>query len=93
MGDTKRFTHFTGVTGTNFGTHTVTAAEATANTLTIDTTFEDSSFILVQVRDSAGDDKTAEARITVDTDTGEITVADNGAFTLATNDVISYILA
>lgn len=92
MGNINTFTRFTGVTGSNMGTHTVTAAEATANTVSIQTDFRDFTKVIVQVRDSDGDEKTSGARITFSGSAGTVTVADQGTFALAEDDVITYLI-
>lgn len=71
------------------GSHTVTSAEATANTLSITLPTSCTGFI-VHVTDSTGDTKTADAIITVSTTT--LTVADGAAtFNLVAGDIVHYI--
>ena len=87
------FTNHAGVRGDNFNTYTVTSADVTANSATIQTDFTGFTFVIVQVRDSAGDIKSDEARVTFSGTAGTITVADQGGFSLVANDTISYIVA
>ena len=76
------------------GIHTVTSAEATANTLTIDLSNDMAAVEdgVIQIKDSGNNVVTADADITFGGSAGTVTIADGSTLNLTAGYTISYIV-